>query len=224
MRLDLHMPIRCVDGRFGELANVVIDPGTRCLTHLVVGPEDRHDHPRLVPVEHVHAGEGSDVISLQCTIAEVTALESIDEFAYVRSGEFPVGDSLWDVGIQEMHPLPGPGSLGPAEALGAGMEIDYDEHVAVTFHRVPKGSVEIRRGSPVTSSEGDHVGHVVGFVVEKEEQIGRLVLEHGHLWRKREVAIPGGAIERLENDAVTLNLSSGAVGALEPLPPHRRGS
>jgi hypothetical protein len=224
MRLDLDIPVRCSDGGFGDLTDLVIDPGTRCLTHLVVRPQDRHDHPRLVAVAQVKAGEAVDAVSLRCTIAEVTALESIDEFAYLRSGEFPVGESDWDVGIQEMNPLPGSGSLGPAEALGAGMEIDYDQHVAVSYHRVPKGRVEIRRQSPVTSSEGDHLGHVVGFVVGEREQIAQLVLEHGHLWRKREVAIPAGAIDRLETDGVTLNLSSGAIGALEPLPPHRRGS
>ncbi len=224
MRLDLDMSVQCSDGGFGDLTDLVIDPGTRCLTHLVVRPQDRHDHPRLVAVEHVNAGEAVDAISLGCTIAEVTALESIDEFAYLRSGEFPAGESDWDVGVQEMHPLPGSGSLGPAESLGAGMEIDYDQHVAVSYHRVPKGCVEIRRESPVNSSEGDHLGHVVGIVVDGQEQIEHLVLEHGHLWRKRVVAIPAGAIERLETDGVTLNLSSGAVGALEPLPAHRRGS
>jgi hypothetical protein len=214
MRLDLDMSVRCSDGGFGELTDLVIDPGTRCLTHLVVRPQHRPDHPRLVAVEHLTAGEAVDAISLRCTIAEVTALESIDEFAYLRYGEVPPADPDWDVGIQEMNPLPGPGSLGPAETLGAGMEIDYDQHVAVSYHRVPKGRVEIRRESPVRSSEGDHLGHVVGFVVGEREQIAQLVLEHGHLWRKREVAIPAAAIERLECDGVTLSLSSGAVGAL----------
>jgi sporulation protein YlmC with PRC-barrel domain len=220
MRLDLDMPVYCVDGGFGELADVVIDPRTRCLTHLVVAPQDRHDHVRLVPIEGAHVGEGSDGISLRCTAAEMSKLEPVQESAYVRRGESPAGDREWDVGIQEMYALPEYGSLGP-EALGAGMAIDYDQHVAVSYHRVPRGEVEIRRESPVTSSDGHHVGHVVGFVVDDHKQIAHLVLEHGHLWGKRQVAIRCAAIERLENDELTLSLSSDQVEALKPLPTHR---
>ncbi len=104
------------------------------------------------------------------------------------------------------------------------MPIDYDQHVALSYHRVPKGEVEIRRESPVTSSDGHHLGHVVGFVIDHQERIAHLVLEHGHLWGKRQVAIPGSAIERLENDELTLNLSRDQVQALKPLLTHRWGS
>ncbi len=33
------------------------------------------------------------------------------------------------------------------------------------------------------------------------------MLEHGHLWGKREVVIPIGAVARVETDAVVLTLS-----------------
>jgi sporulation protein YlmC with PRC-barrel domain len=223
MRLDLDTPVHCVDCEFGELADVVIDPSSRRLTHLVVQPQDRHDHARLVPIEGAAGGGGSDGISLESTADEVRKLEPVQESAYVRRGESPAGDSDWDVGIQEMYALPDAGSLGP-QALGAGMAIDYDQHVAVTYHRVPKGCVEIRRASPVTSSDGHHLGHVVGFDVDDREEIAQLVLEHGHLWGKRTVAIPSRAIVRLETDEVVLSLSSDEVGALKSLPAHRWGS
>ncbi len=84
--------------------------------------------------------------------------------------------------------------------------------------------MEIRRESPVTSSDGHHLGHVVGFVVDDHKQIAHVVLEHGHLWGKHQVAIPGAAIERWENNELTLSLSSDQVGALKPLPTHRWGS
>ncbi len=52
----------------------------------------------------------------------------------------------------------------------------------------------------MTSSDGHHLGHVVGFVIDDDETITQLILEHGHLWGKRMVAIPGSAIDRFEND------------------------
>ena len=47
------------------------------------------------------------------------------------------------------------------------------------------------------------------------------MLEHGHLWGKREVVIPIGAVARVETDAVVLTLSKDEVGALESHRVHR---
>src|SRR5947209_2945771 len=163
MRVDLDIPVHCVDGGFGELADVVIDPRTRRLTHLVVQPDSGYGNARLVRLEDAHRGGGSQGIQLGCTIAEVLDCEAIQEAAYLRIGELLTGEGDWDVGIQDMSPLPEYGSLG-TDALGAGLGVDYDQHISVSYHRVPKGQVEIRRESPVTAAGGEHLGHVTGFV------------------------------------------------------------
>jgi hypothetical protein len=96
MRLDLGSPVRCTDEAFGELADVVIDPETRRVTHLVVQPHQRDEQARLVPVDRARAGEASDAtISLACTIAEMSEFELVRESAYLRLGEVPVGDPDW---------------------------------------------------------------------------------------------------------------------------------
>jgi sporulation protein YlmC with PRC-barrel domain len=221
MRLDLGSPVVCADGTFGELTDIVIDPSTRRVTHLVVQPHDQQDLARLVPIDRARAGDGSDGIVLEATVAEITALEPLTKSAYLRLGEFPVEDPDWEVGIEEMFALPYYGSFAPG-GLGAGMgPTDYDPHVTISYHRIPKDQVEIRRESAVTSSDGDHLGHVDGFVVDDQEQIAHLVLEHGHLWGKREIAVPIGAVARIENDEVILSLSTDQVGALKPLGVHR---
>jgi len=170
MRLELGSPVHCADGSFGELADIVIDPSTRRVTHLVVQPHDRHDLARLVPVARVHTEATSDAtISLDCTVAEISALEPIQKSAYLRLNDFPVEDPDWDVGIEEMFALPYYPSV---DGMGVGMQaIDPDPHVALSYDRVPKGEVEIRRASAVTSSNGEHLGHVDGFVVDGEGHI-----------------------------------------------------
>ncbi len=220
MRLELGSPVDCADRSFGELADIVIDPSTRRVTHLVVQPHDRHDLARLVPVARVRAEATSDpTISLDCTIAEINALEPLQKSVYLRLKEFPVEDPDWDVGIEEMFALPYYQSV---DAMGVGaLAIDPDPHVARSYDRVPKDAVEIRRASAVTSSDGEHLGHVDGFVVDGEGFITHVVLEHGHLWGKREIAIPISAVARTESDEVLLSWSTDEVGALEPLPVHR---
>jgi sporulation protein YlmC with PRC-barrel domain len=203
--------VDCADVRFGELADVVIDPGTRRVTHLVVQPHQRHDLARLVAIGRAQKDAGSgDRISLDYTVGQLNEVEPLHDFAYVRLGERPPTSNS-DVGIQEFSQLPLSGSLG-VNALGAGMEpLEFDDHGTVSYDRIPKGTVEVRRASQVTSSDGRHVGHVVGFVIDERQQIAELIVEHGHLWGKREIAIPIGSIDRIESDEVVLAVSHGDV-------------
>ena len=107
MRLDLGCPVRCTDDVFGELADVVIDPTTRRVTHLVVQPHRTTDLTRLVPIERARAGEEADgTIVLDGTVAEIGQLERVHEAAYLRLGEFPVEDPDWEVGVEQMLASP----------------------------------------------------------------------------------------------------------------------
>lgn len=215
MRLDLGLAVHCRDGDFGELADVVIDPTTRRVTHIVVAPHHRHDLARLVPIDRVDPGESANTITLQCSVADVESLERLHDVAYLRLGEFPVDDPNWDIGVEDMLGMP------YYQGIDA-QPIEYDPHVTFGYDRVPKGEVEIRRSSPVTSSDGHHLGHVDGFVVD-DTHISHVVLEHGHLWGRREVAIPIAGVERVENDEVVLKLSKDDVGALKAHRVHRWG-
>ena len=221
MRLDLGSPVDGADGEFGELVDVVIDPSTKRVTHLVAQPHGRHDQARLVPIERAHEREGSDGgILVDLMVAEIGDLETVREVAFLRVDEFPVEDPDWEVGIQEVYAMP---YYSPGDALGAMGAYDPSGEVSLAYDRVPKGEVEIRRESEVTSSDGDHLGHVDGFVVGDDEHITHFVLQHGHLWGKRDVTIPIAAVERLENDEVILSLSRDEVAELKPIPVHRWG-
>ena len=219
MRLDLGSPVRCTDDAFGELADVVIDPRTRRVTHLVVQPHHRDEQARLVPIDRAQAGESADAtISLGCTIADMSQFELIRESAYLRLGEVPVEDPDRDVGIEEPLALPSSPGVDTFDTF------DVDPHVMLSYDRIPLGEVEIRRASSVTSADAHHLGHVDGFVLDDGQQIAHLVLEHGHLWGRREVVIPAGAVARVETDEVVLTLSKDEVGALPSARVHRRRS
>jgi hypothetical protein len=107
MRLELGTSVRCSDDVFGELADVVIDPITKRVTHLVVQPHEGHSLARLVPIELAEDAEnGKQEISLRCTVEDVRRLEHVQEFAYLRLGESPASDPDWDVGIEDVLALP----------------------------------------------------------------------------------------------------------------------
>jgi sporulation protein YlmC with PRC-barrel domain len=217
VRLDLGCAVRCSDGEFGEIADVVIDPTTRRVTHLVVQPHSRLENALLVPVEQIAAGTREAGITLDCTIAETGRLEPVREAAYLRLGEFPVEDPAWDVGVEEILAMPYYQDLGGV----AGASLDYDQHVTIRYDRIPKGQIELRRASAVRSADGHHLGHVDGFVVDDAEHITHIVLERGHLWGKREIAIPVGAIAAIETDSAVLSLTVDEVGAIRATRVHR---
>jgi sporulation protein YlmC with PRC-barrel domain len=211
MRLDLDCDVTCADGPFGELSDLIIDPGSLRVTHLVVQPPEHHHLARLLPIGRARAGERAKAtVTLDCTVAEINELQPIHESSYVRLSERPEQDDDSDVGIEDGF------ILAPTESLGAGAlgaeAIEVDPYVTTSFDRIPKGTVEIRRRSGVTSADGHHVGHVVGFVLDERDQIARLVLEHGHLWSKHELEVASGSIDRIESDEVVLTLSKDEVG------------
>jgi sporulation protein YlmC with PRC-barrel domain len=217
MRLELGKPIHCSDREVGELADLVIDPTNRQVTHLVVRMHGHEGPARLVPVDLIENGGASEGVCLKCPAEEMNALDTVDKFAYVRTGDFPVEDPRWDVGVSEMLMAPYYESTGLGEYPGA-----YDPNTGVAYDRIPKGEVEIRRDSEVITADGALAGRVDGFVVDGEQHITHFVLERGHLWGKREVTIPIGAVEGIKTDAVALRLTKDEIAALPAVRVHRR--
>ena len=208
MRLELGSRVDCTDESFGKLADVVIDPTSRRVTHLVVERDHEPWLARLAPVELTEAGgDAGGALALRATVEEVLRLPPVHKVAYLRLDGFPVDDPDWDIGIEEVLALPCPSyDLEPAP-------VDF----AARYDRIPKGEVEIRRASAVESADGHHLGQVDGFLVDDRQLITHVVLEQGHPWERHEVVIPIGAVARVETDAVTLSLTKDEVGALPPV-------
>jgi len=214
VRLELGKPIRCTDGAFGELADVIVDPTTKRVTHLVAQPHKLDGVSRLVPIELADPGEDGEGLTLGCTIDEAEQLSPVQEQAFLRLGEHPVSDPDWDVGVQDVLAMP----YYAGEYGASAGELDS---YGVAYHRVPKGEVEIRRSSTVSAAGGEFLGQVDGFVVDSDQHITHFVLEKGHLWGKRDVTIPIGAVAKVETDTVTLQLSKQEVGELPSVKVHR---
>src|SRR5205823_559027 len=133
IELQLGKPVRCTDGVEFELSDVVIDPTTRRVTHLVVQPHDRHDLARIVPIslaEPAHA-QSHATLDLACSSEEIERLERVQRAAYLRVGQFPVEDPDYEVGIEETYALPYYGSFAPG-GIDSGLgPVGYDENAPV---------------------------------------------------------------------------------------------
>lgn len=207
-RLRLGGPVQCRDGKAGRLADVVIEPQDRRVTHLVV--EDRGGEARLVPVDLLEHERKGRAASLSCSKADLEAFEPIRSFAYMGVEEGPKDNGQADIGVEDMIPLP---SLGDLElgAYTAGFEDSY----GVTYDRIPHGSAELRRASSVVSADGDEIGHVEGLLLVGT-RVTDVVVE-GELPRTRAVAVPIDSIEAIETDRITVRVSQEVLHSLPTL-------
>jgi hypothetical protein len=202
--------VSCSDGHCGQLRRVVIDPVARTLTHLVVEPKHRKTFGHLVPVDLVDLGDSSGgEIRLRCTLAEFDALEQAEETEFL-----PGPDGDWDYGQDEMLSSPYYGMGVDASRVG-GMGYNTGPQQVVSDH-VPKDEVEVRRGEHVHATDGD-IGLVHGFVIDPTDDcVTHVLLEEGHLWGRKQVAIPISAVVTVQ-DGVHINLAKDDVRDLPPV-------
>ena len=207
-RLELGTTVHCTDGELGELADVVIAPHSMTVVDLVVRPHHAGGPARLVPIETAEGSTWSERVQLTCSKEEAKQFPAIQEAAALRMGEFPAGDSEWDVGVQDAMAVPTASSMDMNPTLGG-----MDPLMEVTYDRIPKGKIELRHKSAVVSSDGHVVGRIDAFVVDGDA-ITHLILERGHLWGKRDVTIPIASLASVKTDEVVLGISQHEVGAL----------
>jgi hypothetical protein len=205
MKLDLGSRVRCSDGAERELADLVVDAPAKRVTHLVVEPKGQREAARLVPVELAH--EDADGLALSCTSEVLDGFDPVREFAYLPAGEHPEEDDRWGVGVEDVLVAPTYAPLDPSAE-------EFDPNVSVLYDRVPKGEVELRASSDVYSADEHHLGSVHGLEVGEAGAIRALALIRGHLWWKREIAVPADALESFETDLVTLGIDKSGLRGL----------
>lgn len=81
-----------------------------------------------------------------------------------------------------------------------------DSARVVTNDHVPMGEVEVRRGETVFAT-GGAIRRVQGLVITPaDHHVTHVLLDEGHLWGKKRVAIPIAAVKDVQ-DGVRLNLT-----------------
>jgi hypothetical protein len=108
----------------------------------------------------------------------------------------------------------GMGGMGMGMGMGGmGMRGMNMGPQATTEDRVPEGEVEVRRGEHVHATDGA-IGRVQGFVIDPtDHRLTHVLLDEGHLWGKKRVAIPISAVKDV-SDGVRLSITKGEVGDL----------
>ena len=196
-RFKIGAEVEASDGACGTLTGVIIDPVAQKLTHLIVKPKHHQGFGRLVSVDLVESD--GDPIRLSCTTAQLLEQDEAEEMHFV-----PASEDWWSYAGGEAYAWPHY-ELGLVGGMGAGGmgDIGYGHHGTpqpVVSDRIPSGEVEVRRGDPVHASDG-WIGSVKGLIVDPaDNHVTHVLLDEGHLWGHKQVAIPIGKTARIDEE------------------------
>jgi sporulation protein YlmC with PRC-barrel domain len=196
-RFTIGAKVSCSDGAVGQVSRVIVDPVAQKVTHLVVEPEHRRDLGRLVPLDLVDAAAAQ--VRLRCATAEFEKLEPALETRFMPATSGYDGYGSDQVGYWPYYGLGG----------GAAAQL-------VTSETVPLGEVSVRRGDYVHATDGD-IGRVQGLVIDRASgHVTHVLLQEGHLWDRKDVAIPIGAVAST-SDGIQLTITRHQVEDLPPV-------
>ncbi len=202
----------CSDGFCGQVRRVLTDPATGKITHLVIEPKHRAELGRLVPLELVDTATGD--IRLRCTIAEFGELEASEEVALAEGEDYGGGYGSGE-SVQGYGNVGSMGVGGSVSGMGIGAGVGHRVRT-VTHHVVPMGEAELCPGEHVHAVDGE-IGQVLGFIVDPDDQrVTHVLLKEGHLWGRKEVAIPISAVTAID-EGVRLSITKQQVEDLPPV-------
>jgi sporulation protein YlmC with PRC-barrel domain len=202
----------CSDGVCGEVSRTILDPVALTVTHLVIQPKHRGALGRLVPVALADATPGE--VKLRCTLAEFERLDPAEETDIVEGAGYSGGYGS-AASVQGYGNVGGMGVGGSVSGMGIGMGLGHRTPLVVT-HTVPLGEAEVSRHEHVHALDGE-IGQVEGFVVDPaDHRVTHVLLREGHMWGRKEVAIPISAVVTVD-EGIRLNITKEQVGNLPPL-------
>ncbi len=178
-QITLGVDARCSDGPCGTVIRVVLDPVARVATHVVDEPKHREGFGRLVPLDLVDAR--ADVVTLGCTTEQFEKLEMAEETHFLPN----------DPG----YPGVAAGEVFAVPLLGMGTP---NVPAPITTDVLPLGEVGVRRDEQVHATDGE-IGRVRGVLLDSaSRRVTHVLLKEGHLWGRKQVAIPIGAVTGIE--------------------------
>jgi sporulation protein YlmC with PRC-barrel domain len=206
------------DGVCGDLRRIIVDPVAQTITHLVVEPRHRYGEGHLVPIALVDST--AKKIQLRCTTTEFQGLEDAeDTHVLPEAGKagYTEDQKRWIPAYSGMAGGGGMAGLGPAPAMGGmgvggmgAMGRGPVRQAIVTEDQVPADEIQLCSDQPVHATDGA-IGRVQGLAVDpSDHHVTHVLLDEGHLWGKKRVAIPFSAVTSVD-DGVQLNLAKDQV-------------
>ena len=186
--MTIGADVSCANGVGGKVSRVVIHLRAHTVTHLVVN--DRQFQGRLVPLNLVDVDAATGKIRLRWTIAQFEKL----------------GPASMTVPLQGNDADPD-NSDDQVQWRGTGWLAD-----PVGYLRRPSpGEAGVRAGEHVHAADGA-IGQIQGIVIDSaSHQVTHVLLQEGHVFGRKVVAIPIGAVTGAGENGIYLGITKQQV-------------
>ena len=193
--IPLNAKVQCSDEACGKTTNVIINPVTHKVTHIVLEDKSLGDNQtRMVPVGNI-ASTTQTQVTLSCSKDEVARMKPFIVTNFIQ--ESPSGKA-YITGDAYTYPH----------------VVNDTAYASADERHVPLGELEVHAGMQVEASDGK-VGKLDELVLDKDSgDITHIQMREGHLWGTKDVAIPVSAVDFTDENTVYLNIDKKAVGAL----------
>jgi len=187
----------------GSLDEIVLNPQTKEMTHLVIRKGVLFTEDRLVPIDMV-AKAGEEEIRLREFPADVENLPIFEETHYVPLDQDEVKINSLDTTAPPSYWYP---FYPPGGAVFPAIER--------TERHIPEETVPLKVGAKVVNAEGDHVGNVEEVLTDPEADRATHFLISQGLLLKQSKLVPVEWVSDFGEDQIGLVVGS---GILEDLP------
>ena len=197
--IPMKAKVVCSDGPCGQSTNVIINPVNYKVTHFALRDKSLPNNPtRLVPAGMV-ADVSPQQITLTCSKADVADMPPFI--------------------VTNFIPQSAPGyAYATGEAYHSQYVLNDTAYDSVNEQEIPAGEVEVHSGMHVQATDGK-VGKLDALVLDHDSgSITHLLLREGHLWGKKDVAIPVSDIKYSDGESVYIKLDKAAVKGLPAVP------
>jgi sporulation protein YlmC with PRC-barrel domain len=198
--LPMNAEVKCAGELCGHISNLILNPVTDTVTHIVVKSIRAPHQEYVVPVRDI-VKSSANCIHLPFSSGQLENRQHFIEthFLKVEIPTYPTGSYMV---------LP--------------FVVPETKVVSKEQMHIPPGELAIHRGTQVNALER-HVGQVDEFLVDANSgHITHLILREGHLWGKKDVVIPLSLIDRIEEDVVYLKAAKSAIDKLPVIPVQRK--
>ena len=198
--------------KVGEIDRVVINPKTDAITHIVIREGFLFTSDKVVPVDWISV-TSEDAIVLNASKDKVNTLPDFEETHYVprEDGHYPedYAQAYYWYPSETVNWWTDPGYR---TFFGA----DAAPYTKVTTRFTPDGTIPLKEGAKVYSSENRHVGNIEEVFADPEsDHATHFVIEAGLIFKERKL-IPTSWIDTMDEDEVFLGVSSDFLDKLAP--------
>ena len=243
LRLELRAGAEVYTPRneqLGTLNGIVLNPATKEVTHLVISKGGLFQEDKVVPFDMVSTAT-EDKVVLKNNVNDIDELAPFEESHFIRtpegdvsrgrnprgqagelqSGNVESGTSTIDADVSRGRSLrygtvPAYYWYPPRGYIGHPIGY-YGWPLIEKTRNIPHGSFPLREGTNVISDDGEHVGDIERLFVEPDtNRVTHFAISQGVLFKDRKL-VPVHWVRSVEEDKVTLIVSS---KVLEDLPSH----